>query len=281
MIEQSGVEIGKIYKIKRIPKPWMNRMDTEGRNTFDYIFNKGIVEIRAEFHVTKRMYVTGLNDTETRYLESELGYTPGTLNKVNKTFWGDYKIVVGYDSKILDTSNPRDYLDYKLLSVNSRVANGTDAQNLPHADFIMTCEEVEAQTYNKLYEVKQKAFEEFGKMSIKDMQDFTKVFNNGKTKVTHGHTPDQIRSIIGKIVDEKPREFLEQVKNPNYKTYIFIQDALSTGALSTVNRKYYIAGEVDAIGNLEETVEFFNDPKNQGAKLAIKARIEVPKKKNN
>ena len=280
-MEQSGVEIGNIYKIKRIPRPWMNRTDVEGRNTFDYIFNKGTVDVRAEFHVTKRMYVTGLSENEQKWLESELGYAPGTLNKTNKIFWGDYKVTVGYDSKTLNTSNPRDFLDYKLLSVNSRVANGTTAENLAHADFLMTCEEVEAQSYNKLYEVKQKAFEEFGKMSIKDMQDFTKVYNNGKTKVTHGHTPDQIRSMIGKIVDEKPKEFLEQVRNPNYKSYIFIQDALSSGALSTINRKYYLAGEVDPIGTLEETVEFFNDPKNQGTKLAIKAKIEVPRKKTN
>lgn len=282
-VEESTGEVGNasgLYKIKPIRVNWMNKTDSDGRDVYANIWGKAIRVIVPEFHIRQRMYVTGLTAAEELWLEEVLVLPAKSLNKNNVSYWGNYKIPIPFSGKTFDISNPRDFLDWKIASVNSKVAKSSFDNNLPFAEFIMTNDEIESQNYNKIYELKTEAYAKFKEMSIKEMMDFTKVYQGGKYKVTHGHTPDQIKAIVGKVVDESPKEFLKIVENPSYNTLIFIQDSVIAGALNTNGKKYYITGEVDPIANsIEEAVEFFENPANQGIKLNLKSKVEVPIKK--
>ncbi len=164
------------------------------------------------------------------------------------------------------------------LKVHSRVANGTaEAANNQQAEYVLTSTEKEARAKNVEIGIKKKAFQEFSKMTITEQIDFLKVYQEGKFKVSKSSSPDFIESTVGKIVDEKPQEFLDTVSNPYFKSLTFVQDCLLAGVIIKSGPKYSITGG-ELIGQtLMDTIQNLAKPEYNEIKVSLLAKLEALK----
>lgn len=271
---------GKKYKIIPISKTWMFK-DGESRDA-GILLSKAFKSISCQFNINTKSYITGLNETEERELEKKLLMPANTLSVYNSNYWGDWKnnIKVPQNGKILNIENPIDFINYKMCTVNTLVANGKSDPNLPFAEFLLTSEIDEAKTSNTKHKVKEKAYKLLSEMTIEDKINFTKLWEGGKNRLTKGHSSDIIEAFISKIVDTKPDDFIKLIEDPDYQIRLLLQDLIISGNVKISGNRYIIIGEQEPFAmNLITALEFLQDPLNQNQVLELRNKLEVNKKK--
>lgn len=274
-------EEAKKFRIIPIAKTWMWKQGEE--RDAGILLTKAIKSLSCQYNINKRMYMTGLTEEEARKLEEQLLLPAKTLSPYNASYWGSHKnnVKIPKEGKILNLENPIDYIAYKMCLVNTLVANGKEDPSLPFAEFLLTSEDSEAKTINKKYEVKQKAYKMFSDMSLEDMINFSKLWEGGKNKVTNGHTPDMIKTVVGKVVDEKPQDFITLMEDPDYNTKLLLNDLISTGNIKMSGTRFFIVGDTEPFAmHVTKAIEYLQDPLNQNIVLDLKNKMVVNKKKS-
>lgn len=271
---------GRKFKLSPIAKTWMYKAG-ENRDA-GILLAKAIKSISCEFNMNKRYYMTGLTEEEARDLEIKLLLPPKTLSPYNADYWGDFRnnVNVPKEGKIIDLDNPRDFIAYKMCKINTKVADTTSDPNLPFAEFLLTSEQDEAVNSNKKYEVRDKAYAYKASMTIEDMINFSKLWEGGKNRVTLSHTPDMIKTVISKIVSDKPDDFVKLIEDTDYEVKLFLQNLIITGNVKISGNRYFIVGEAEPFAlNMSKALEFLQDPLNQTTVIDLKNKIKVNEKK--
>jgi len=211
---------------------------------------------------------TGLSKLE----EEELGKELGVDLKPNSKFWDDYGIRITDKDLIIDTElGPEEKLKYlhsknhKRVSVGPRIKAG--------ADFQLIEEETEAKEANVKNRMKRKAVQEFDKLTSNEIRKALRVFGYNAENVTN----EVVEDMLYKIVEERPREFLEVwVNNKNKEIQYLLEEAIANNIIRK-NKTIYKYG-TDIIGNtLEDAIDYLNNPINQDLKIAILSQLEGKK----
>lgn len=266
------------FIIKICKSTWLEQIDPKHDGT--HLFSEAKHFVPPDRHKDTGLIVTGLTEQEQKDLEIEMGFKPMDLSPYSPT-WGNYKLYPQIPQSGLELDLERSALDklrYLYLRVKSNVAlSNTEALENPLAEYIMTSAEKEAKSESKKIKIKLDAMKRLSEMTFNEQMDFLKVYKEGKFKVTKSSTPDFILSIIGRVADEDPVGFLETADNPDFKTLVFVQDAILGGHIRKSGPKYFIPGG-DLIGNtLLDVVYNLQKPEYNEVKISIKAKMDAVK----
>jgi len=265
VIERSG----KVH-VKPFRKTWLPEgHDGETRYTSCAEF------LAVPISMASGEMVTGLTEFEERQLEEELLLQPKTLSKYNKEFWGAYKQMIRMDryGLTLDLSKPWDYIKYKNLLVNPKVAPN-EAQKLdsPEFEYVLTSVEAEAKFKNQINKVKKNAYTKFDKLTISDKKNILKMYGH---RIDDSYSEEIIDSKLFDYIEKEPQTFLDKLEDPDFKMKVFISDCLHIGAMKKNGSKYMINGG-ETIGlSLAEVISYLGDPNNQDVYVSLKAQLEV------
>jgi len=220
-------------------------------------------------------YVTGLTTSEEKTLEKEMSLEPGTLSKTSK-FWKDYAFKITGDSDVsLNLNIAQDFVDYKLCTVFTSIANNEEEQNNIVHDFVIVDEEQKA---NKdLLRIRQhdNAILSYSKMNHKEMKDVLKLLGYKAQNMSAELAQTTLRGYI----DEYPTKFNEVVNDPDYKTRLFIKELEIAKIINKNSTKYYYGDINNILGNtLEEVIDFMNDKGNNEVYTQLKKALAKEQK---
>lgn len=187
-------------------------------------------------------------------------------------FWKTFYIRVGASTVHLNTDDPMDELKYLFLKNHKRVKTSY-TEHKATADYIMINKEEEARKENVYNKIKRRAVKEFDKLSLEDMRKVLRLF--GYNVDTLGN--EEVEKMLFNSVEEDPERFLKAwVDNPDRETTFLLQDALSRNVIRKNNTVYRYGSEI--IGkNLQEAIDFLDNPANNDIRRAIIAQVAAKK----
>jgi len=227
-----------------------------------------------------------LTEEERKELEEALNLAAGSLltNARNNNYWREFKVTLDKNGRVLDLSDPEDFLAYKVLSKTNSIAKSKDDINVLVHDFYMVTEEQEQEADNKLTDRYEEANNLYSKISKSD-KNMTNVLRLLGRKIAPDANSKWLRSELVKIINQ--REFLAGVKgmddfiavakDPNFDIKVIIIDALEIGEIFIEGTSYKLRSG-DTIGlDLDQAIAFMKSPKNQATRLLIEERIKSNK----
>tara|TARA_R100000406_G_scaffold56402_1_gene38732 strand:- start:2014 stop:2847 length:834 start_codon:yes stop_codon:yes gene_type:complete len=214
-------------------------------------------------------YDTGLTESEERDLEKVMNLEAGTLNRFSE-YWQNYAVILTDKEKILKLDRPRDFLDYKILSRSEKVANSVnETDNWPKATYVLYDAEEDAKKDNLKVKEKRKAYKQFNSMTISEMKNVLKIMG----KKADNASDELVENTLAEIVEQKASEFNETLALPDFKTRVLIEDLVNNNVLR-IRGGHYMLGDSAVGHDLEATILYVKDPKNQDIVLSMKARLQ-------
>lgn len=215
-------------------------------------------------------YDTGLSPEEEKNLEGVLNLSAGTLNKFSE-YWQDYAVILTDKEKVLKLDRPRDFLDYKILTRSEKVANSVnETEDWPKATYVLYDAEEDAKKDNLRVKEKRKAYKQFNSMTISEMRNVLKIMG----KRADNASDALVENTLAEIVEQESDKFIETMDLPDFKTRVLIENLVNNNALR-IRGGHYMFGD-DPIGHdLESTIIYLKDPKNQDIVLSLKAKLQA------
>lgn len=225
---------------------------------------------------------------------SGMAFDPGDLSPYAKhikfaakngrprSYWDtrEAKIDLTKNGKVLDLSNPKDYLEYKILLTNKDeiAPNAKEMFRKKTYWYALVEEDYEVQETNTKGQKLKQAYKLLGKMedSREDMYQFLVLY--GK-KPAQTAKPDYLEGEINKIITDDVDGFLKIAADKNLKEKILINKAVLAGAIKKQSNRYYLAsgdpmnlpGEIN---NIDGAVEYLQSPLNNDILAFLKAKTE-------
>ena len=205
--------------------------------------------------------------------EYELGLDIGSLT--SKDFWADFSISIPFRGKSLDLSIPVDRLEYMVLCTLPNVAK--TSQDLERVKgmrgndviFVMKNSEDEAQIKLSKFDTKIEASEKFSELGSEDYQNILIFMGRNP----YNMSPKVLKAAIYEELELNPKRFLEILKHPLFNDTVFIEKCVFNGILSKRGSAIYQDQDILAT-NIDQTIAFLNQPKNQVLKLALHAALQ-------
>jgi hypothetical protein len=218
-------------------------------------------------------YDVGIDEKTRRHLENALQLKVGDLDAHSK-FWVSYNVRVTDKDLELDLSRPRDLLDYYVLRSSNRVAPSVnDLLQFPKADYVIYDAEEEARKENLKVRAKTEAYKKYTSMTPQDMRDALKLMGKRVTDMSS----TVVENILNRMVEEEPMEFNRVVNLPNYKLRVLVSDLTGANILR-INGGHYFFGDTPLGHDLETTLVYLDDPKNQDLLLSLKSKLKATAK---
>lgn len=225
-----------------------------------------------------------LTKDEKKFLEDALGLEANAMSVMRKVdnFWSNYQVKLGKEDTILDLSIAEDYIKYKVLLNNTEdIAPSLDEVTLRPKEtyeYVLIHEAEEARANTKRVNKNIEAYKILSTME--GNRDKLRLIVEIATSRPQHRTVsiDVLTDQVDKLIQSKPDLFLTIAKDPLLDTKVLLKKGIECGAVRMKNDMFYDADGrplCDA-GNSTFSVaaEWLNKPKNQGALLAIKARVE-------
>lgn len=237
----------------------------------------------------------GVDEATIGIIAEKLAMKPAdfNVNKKENNFWkneyGEFKGTIDYKKgieipldrteRILDLSNPIDFIEYRVLLANKEVIAPSLAEEKNKGSYKWALVDMDEEVTLKVKssDKKKDAYKEFGKMEASDtkLRNFLRVY--GRT-VAKNATKDWMIGEVDGIIENEIDNFLTIVKDADYENRLFILDAVNAKAINKTGAdEYSLLGgaKMGKYGTMKEAIAFIKDPKNQPEVLTIKARIEA------
>jgi hypothetical protein len=226
-------------------------------------------------------------DEEEQLLSELLGIDSAErdFGKACRMWWANLRVDIPSDGKVLNISkgkggrpqNINHYLIYKWALKHKYVADSRAALLAnSKKQFYIYDPEVETKENNKMVQVKKKAYEEFIRMS--DNED--KI--NLVLTVLSDTNPDnmsaeQKENYIDQLIDEEPRKFVAVATDKHLELKAHIFNLVEANVLTKIDSQYWFSDELLG-NNLDETVKYFENPKNSKTTEILKGKLEAARK---
>lgn len=220
--------------------------------------------------------VTGLNLDEEREFEKLFRMEEGNLSKYSH-YWNDYSFVMRDKERELNLNVAEDALAYKFLLAIKQVANSwNEISDWPEATYVITDDVATATNKNMLNDIKIKASELFGKLSLDQMGKLLRLYPGYTT--SSSVAPDVVKARLYEEMEKDPEKFIELVEDKALETKLMINQLVSLKVLRKNRNAYYYGADI--LGHdLDDTVDHIDNPENQGLKIALKQEITKADKK--
>jgi hypothetical protein len=255
-----------------------------------FMFTGTKMRIAVPYNAQTQRLVDPFTNEERDWLETnpDLSFQKGDLSVHKKGgYLKKYHITLDKSGKILDLSDPHDFITYKILLANKELVAPTyeDRMKKGTYKFMMVDMDHQVQKTAKEAAFMENVWIEFGsiKNSVSKLGGVLKMYNakfSTNLKIPANPSIEFLTSEVKKIIDENPNEFVKIVSDPTFGIKSFIQDANDAGVIVKIGKnKYAFVGEPDDNYTLDELVEIL-DPngKNQEKYFKIKKQIEDTKK---
>lgn len=229
-------------------------------------------------------YIQVLDKDEQRAIEKELNLPEGELTFYGRKspFWAKHRVTLSREGKKLDLSNIYDFLSWKILKEDRRIAHSwAERYASGEYKFALVDPEEEVQVKSTKADLSLEAYKIFAKISDNTvrMQDLIKIIT-GKT--TKSDKSDFLKGEIEKLIEKDAKGFVDTYNDPQLNMKILVDKALVIGALErTPSKGYKLKGmeDEDMIGeSLTETINFLLNKKNSDVYLRIKSQVETANK---
>lgn len=225
-------------------------------------------------------YRTGLNNEETKKYGEALGINLSDFFNINKPheFWDSPagKVRLENGTTTLNLDNPRDYVKYCILKESALVANSEEeleAGLYPNAVYVMFNEEGEEKIKLSKIERKREAMKELFSLDLGTKKQIVRILSE---KSTRGKSDNFVDIEIDAIIENKPDEFLDLVRNTD-KSKMFLKamvlESLDRSILIKEEGKIKYMG--DALGmDVEDCVTLLGKAENQVIKAKILEKLQ-------
>lgn len=198
-----------------------------------------------------------------------------------KNYWINKAVIIDRDGLYLNLSSIADYITYKILEVNLETIapSWEERYNKGTYKFALVFEDEESKLKNIKIDTKKEAYMMFGKIdgSVKKLSDFMWIYyltNKDGKRLPNNPSLDYLRGETGRIVEEKPGEFLSIVTDPLFETKALIQKAINNGLIQKNGSFFSIFGEEQSKNSLEGLIEYLLDERNNNIRISLIGRIE-------
>jgi hypothetical protein len=220
----------------------------------------------------KRTGFEHLSAKEIAEFEKELRFRPGQLS--DPEFLADYCVQIPSEGLTLDLSVPEDLLRYYLLSALSFVAKNIGELKLKNKTsvetlYLMSNPEEEAEAKNTSRKFVAKSWALYDEMGVDEMRDVLYFLGRNPKDMSE----KVIREKVGDEIENNPKKFAKIVQDPLFKDTVFIKKCINYDLLQQRGNSISQDGQVLAV-SLEDAIEYFNEPKNQSAKVALLASLQ-------
>ena len=244
------------------------------------------------FGTSGRDYVVPLNKNgglvnpfkssgEREWLENQLGLDLNPFLKYDN-YWHQKIVTLGKVARILDLSNPLDYVDYIVLRTCTDEIALNPKDEVKKATYCYKFVKDNEENENKAAKAKLEveAYSALGDLVKSDqkMIDFLTAY--GK-RVAQGSKQPFLITSVREIMEKDLNGFVLLYKDKeNYELKLLLQQAVNVGVINKQGRKYFqLGGDALAAAGLQPTIEnaldYLRSPKNQDIVLTLKARIEA------
>lgn len=289
-----GIELGTIEQKRSFTPPdkvimvkpvlrVRNPLITDPEHEAYFLFGNASIDYSLPVDRQNNLLNPFSSKEEQKWLEDELDLDLN-WHKVKDNYWHRAKVRCDKNTRRLNLSNPKDYIQYLILKANGlHIAPDGESQGLKATyKFALVSEEFETKKSVKKADLQIEAYMMLGKLKDDkdEMVNFLKVY--GK-KVSGVSRTDFLVSELKKIIEEDIEGFLAVARDKdNYELKLLIATAAECGALIKSGRKYSLpggdnlcgAGEVATIDN---AVVYLKNPANQDILTLLKARVKNAK----
>jgi len=228
-----------------------------------------------------------LTDEQKNIVAKQLGLKEASdlnvmIQDERKNYWVNKAVVIDRDGLFLDLANVSDFIDYKIFEVNLEyIAPSLKEQyNKGTYKFAIVFEDEESKVKNIRIDTNKEAYMMFGKIdgNIKKLTDFLWIhyltnIKDGK-RLPNNPSLEYLRGEVGRIIEERPGEFLSIITDTQFETKALIQKAINNGFIHRSGQTFQVFGEDSSKNTLEGLIEYLNDERNNNVRLSIIGRIE-------
>lgn len=223
-----------------------------------------------------------LTNDEKEYIESVTGLDLSVYGE----FWKKHFVSLRKEDNLFDLSNPTDYISYKImLFLKDTIAHSWEERNLKQTyQFVITSENEEMVEKKSGLDHKKEAFKQYARIeNDRDKLRGILVLLKG-TPVSEDTSLLWLQTRIEEYLDEKPKQFVTLLNDPNLDTKLLINTAIDKGIVVRHNNKYSTSDgiplhEAGQNSTFDNAVEYLNQAKNQDTRAFIEAKIfDKPKK---
>lgn len=227
-----------------------------------------------------------ITDEQKNVLARQLGFKDESFLNVMKeekeNFWVNKTVNIDKNGKFLDLSSPGDYISYKILEVNMDyiAPSWEDRYNKGTYKFALVFEEEEAKIKNLKIDTKKEAYMAFGKIdgSIKKLSDVLWIYyliNKDGKRPPNNPDLSYLRGEVGRIIEERPGEFLSIITDPMFETKALIQKAINIGLIQREGMTFKVFGEDVSNNSLEGLITYLLDERNNNIRISLIGKIEA------
>lgn len=217
-------------------------------------------------------------------LAEELGLED--IKKLNlyvpKCYWRGKTVTLDRNGLYLNLDKVEDLIKFVILRADSERIAPNWAQRFDRGTykFALVEEGEELLDHVSNLEEKTNAYILFGKMNASNdkMKDFLYVYYLTKKdakKPPKNATNDQLKQEIGRILEDDLKTYLSILNDDYYILKLLIQKATEIGALRRDRHLYTVPGSDKPVGNIEELIEYLDDPKNQDVRMKLMHQVEI------
>ena len=245
-------------------------------------------------YVTPRLQRSGtlvdpladLTEDQKLIVAKQLGFkdTDGlnVMKKEKENFWINRAVSLDKNGIFLDLSSISDFINYKILEVNgeSIAPSWEERYNKGTFKFALVFEEEESKMKNLKIDTKKEAYILFGKIdgSVKKLSDVLWIHyltNKEGKRLPLNPTLEYLRGEVGRIIEERPGEFMSIVSDTNFETKALIQKAINLGLIQRDGQMFRIFGEDTSKNTLDGLIDFLLDERNNNIRISLIGKIEA------
>lgn len=227
-----------------------------------------------------------LTDEQKNQVAKQLGFKDGNDLNVNKprkeNYWINKVVFVDKNGKFLDLASIGDFISYKILEVNLETIapSWEERYNKGTYKFALVFEEEEAKMKNTKIDIKKEAYMMFGKIdgSVKKLSDFLWIYyltNKEGKRLPNNPNLEYVRGEVGRIIEERPGEFLTIITDPQFETKALIQKSINLGLIQRDGSTFKVFGEPTASNSLDELIAYLLDDRNNNVRISLLGKIDA------
>lgn len=226
-----------------------------------------------------------LNEEQRIRVAKELGLKDVDALNVMKphkeNYWINKAVQLDKNGLFLDLSNINDFINFKILEVNTDeiAPSWEERYNKGTYKFALVFEDEEAKLSNSRIDTKKEAWMLFGKIdgSVKKLSDFLWIYyltNKDGKRLPNNPSLEYLKSEVGRLIEERPGEFMSILSDPNFETKALVQKAINIGLIQRDGNMFKVFGEPSSSNTLEGLIHYLLDERNNNIRISLLGKID-------